>query len=155
MTQFSSELFTKIIRQYWDEEPAVLTETIQIGSAKGLKTTLERKEEYERQFQELKSLLDLVEEKEEKRFVSFSASPIVYLDANMKFGTFTAWNFSYQDDYMTYLEKYKEITHHSEEIIYYIGKKEDIPDMFPAELYQTHSTGNSTVFVPFEYPLSS
>ena len=90
MTQFSSELFTKIIRQYWDEEPAVLTETIQVGAAKGLKTTPERKEEYEKQYEELKSLLDLVEEKEEKRFVSFTASPIVYLDADLKFGTFTA-----------------------------------------------------------------
>ena len=95
--QLSSGLYSRIVRQYWDEEPAALTETIQVGAAKGLKTTLERKQEYERQYGELKILLDSVEEKQNIRFVSFTAAPIVYLDADLKFGTFTAWNFSYKD----------------------------------------------------------
>ena len=148
--QLSSELFSRIVRQYWDEEPAVLTETIQVGAAKGLKTTLERKEEYERQFQELKSLLDLVEEKEEKRFVSFTASPIVYLDADMKCGTFTAWNFSYKDNYLEYLKKYQDVVQHSEKSIYYIGKQRDLPDSFPAELYQKLSIDESAIFVTID-----
>ena len=148
VTQFSSELFTRTIRQYWDEEPAALTETIQIGAAKGLKTTSERKDEYEQQYEELKTLLDCVTEKEEKRFVCFTASPVIYLDADMRFGTFTSWSFPYQDDYMDYLNKYEEITHHSGERVFYISRQEDLPDTFPTEHYQVFSTGKSAVFVP-------
>ena len=149
--QLSSELFSRIVRQYWDEEPAALTETIQVGAAKGLKTTLERKQEYERQYGELKILLDSVEEKQNIRFVSFTAAPIVYLDADLKFGTFTAWNFSYKDNYMSYLKKYGELIHHSEESIYYIGKQEDLPVSFPFEQYQMLREGESAVFVPDEF----
>ena len=143
--------FSRIVRQYWDEEPAALTETIQVGAAKGLKTTLERKQEYERQYGELKILLDSVEEKQNIRFVSFTAAPIVYLDADLKFGTFTAWNFSYKDNYMSYLKKYGELIHHSEESIYYIGKQEDLPVSFPFEQYQMLREGESAVFVPDEF----
>lgn len=73
---------------------------MQVGEAKELKTTVERKEEYEWQYEELKRLLNLVKQKQEKRFVSFKASPIIYLDADLRFGTFTAWNFSYKENYM-------------------------------------------------------
>ena len=144
-------MFSRIVRQYWDEEPVALTETIQVGAAKGLKTTLERKQEYERQYGELKILLDSVEEKQDIRFVSFTAAPIIYLDADLKFGTFTAWNFSYKDNYMSYLKKYGELIHHSEESIYYIGKQEDLPVSFPLENYQMLREGESAVFVSHKY----
>lgn len=148
MTQLSSELFTRIIRQYWDEEPSALTETIQVGAAKGLKTTSARKEEYEQQYEELKTLLDAVKDKGNMRFVSFTANPIIYLDADLKFGTFTAWTFSHTDSYMSYLEKYEEIVHHSKENIYYISNQKDLPNSFPTEHYQKLSAGESIAFIP-------
>lgn len=148
VTQLSSELLTRVFRQYWDEEPAALTETIQVGAAKGLKTTLERKEEYELQYEELKTLLNCVTEKEENRFVCITASPVTYLDADMRFGTFSAWSFSYQDNYMDYLIKYEMITHHSEERVFYISRQDDLPDSFPIEHYQMLKAGNSALFVP-------
>ena len=148
VTQLSSELFTRTIRQYWDEEPAALNETIQVGAAKGLRTTSERKEEYEQQYEELNTLLDAVKDEHNIRFVSFTAAPIIYLDADLKFGTFTAWNFSYKD-YMSYLKKYEEIAHHSEESIYYLSNQEDIPDSFPMEHFQKLSAGKSAIFVPY------
>lgn len=148
VTQLSSELLTRVFRQYWDEEPAALTETIQVGAAKGLKTTLERKEEYELQYEELKTLLNCVTEKEENRFVCITASPVTYLDADMRFGTFSAWSFSYQDNYMDYLKKYEMITHHSEERVFYISRQDDLPDSFPIEHYQMLKAGNSALFVP-------
>lgn len=148
--QISGELFTRVIRQYWDEEPAALTETIQVGAAKGLKTTPEHKEEYELQYDELKTLLDCVTDKEEKRFVCFTASPVIYLDADMRFGTFSAWNFS-RNNYMNDLAKYEVITRHSEESVFYISRQEDLPDLFPIEHYQMLRADKSALFVPLDY----
>ena len=49
--------------------------------------------------------------------VSFTAFPIICLDADLKFGTFTAWNFSYKDNYMEYLKRYQDVIQHTEESI--------------------------------------
>lgn len=154
-TQLSSELFTRIIRQYWDEEPAALTETIETGAARGLRTTPERKEEYEQQYENLRTLLAPVKERQDIRFVSFAASPVIYLDADLKYGTFTAWNFSYKSNYMSYLEKYEEIVHHTEDNIYYISKKKDLPDSFPEEHYQMLSADEAAIFIPLKQHLRS
>lgn len=151
VTQLSSELFTRTIRQYWDEEPAALNETIQVGAAKGLRTTSERKEKYEQQYEELIKLLDAVKDKHNIRFVSFTAAPIIYLDADLKFGTFTAWNFSYTDSYMSYLNQYEEIIHHPEETVYFISKQEELPDSFPTEQFQMINVGESALFIQADY----
>lgn len=52
---------------------------------------------------------------------------------------------------MSYLKKYGELIHHSEESIYYIGKQEDLPVSFPLEQYQMLREGESVVFVPDEF----
>ena len=96
-------------------------------------------------------MLDAVKDKHNIWFVSFTAAPIIYLDADLKFGTFTAWNFSYKDSYMSYLNQYEEIIHHPEENVYFISKQEEIPDSFPTEQFQMISMGESALFIQAGY----
>ena len=63
--------------------------------------------------------------------------------------------FDNKDNYMYCLKKYQEIAHHSEEIIYYLKRQEDILDSFPMEHFQILRASESAFFIPPGYPLGS
>ena len=145
--QLSGEVFTKLFRQYWDEEPSELTAVIEVGAAKGIRTIPERKAEYESNYTSLNHLLDLVDKKSpEIGFVSFSSAPVIYLDANLPYGTFSSWTFPYKDNLWSSLKNYEEMNPGARQTVFFTQTENDIPEGFSDERYERFIEKDSILF---------
>ena len=126
--QLSSQSVLKITRQYWDSPVYYLRSTIQCGSAKGLITTYPTAHEYESKYRALTTLLSQTDS-ENKKFLSCTSEPYLYLDANLDFATFSAWTFGYGDELNARLLDYQAL--HPDKIpdLIYCASENDILDL--------------------------
>ena len=146
--QLFAQAYTRINRQYWDMSIPEMTSTIQVGANKGLKTTPELKASYTLYFNNLKTLLGNVELHDDDKFLSLSRDPIIYLDASMQFGTFSAWTIGYNnDDLIAHLCDY--YMHTPDKVPDYIFAKteDDITENMNWDGYKRYEYNGSVLYV--------
>lgn len=93
--QLVCQIILKTERHYWDVPLRYMTNTIEIGSAKGIKTDPSNKAMYEFETMSMQNLLANVDhvEKQQIKFLSLVSSPVLYLDADLPIGSFSSWTF--------------------------------------------------------------
>ena len=125
--QLSSQAVLKLTRQYWDAPVYSLRSTIQCGAAKGLITNQSTANEYESNYRALTTLLGQTDS-ENKKFLSCTSCPYLYLDADLDFATFSAWTFGYGDGLNARLLDYHSL--HPDRIpdLIYCASENDILD---------------------------
>ena len=146
--QIGVQFITRIGRQYWDSPPLSLNETITVGAARGLKTTKEKKESYEHQYNNLTALINLAHVSKDKQFVSFHFNPVLYLDSSLNYGTFSAWDYGYSSDelYQRYSNYYSINKSKKPEVVFCFSD-EDIYDWFDTRNYSMYEYNGSKLFV--------
>lgn len=149
--QVCSQLHFRFSRQFFDQPVSGLTQTIGVGAAKGLKTTPENKETYENTYRQLKSLIERagIENDPAVLFASFSSDPIVYLDADLPFGTFSTWTFGYENSAKLY-ERFKTFYERNPEKqanVFFSKWDDTIPEQFETDAYQVYREGSAFLFV--------
>lgn len=128
VTQIGSEISVRFYRTYWDKPMHELTETIQYGAAKGLKTTAEYADTYETTYENLTCLLAQTET-DGKTFLSCTSAPYIYLDADLDFATFSAWSFGYGEELGDRILQYQTMHASKKPDIIFCGSEEDILPM--------------------------
>ena len=147
-TQIGVEFITRVGRQYWDNPPFSLSETITVGAAKGLKTTKERKESYELQYNNMTSLMNLADVPKDKQFVNFHFNPVLYLDASMNYGTFSAWDYGYSNEELNQrYNNYYAINKSKKPEVVFCFSDEDVYDWFDTRSYSMYEHNGSKLFV--------
>lgn len=127
--QMGSEMATRLYRQYWDYPLPNLKYKIEVGSCKGLKTSAEFKEEYESKYNTLKTLLSETDTKG-KKFLSLTAKPVIYVDAECDFATFSTCIFDYKKDVLRdKLNLYFDVNNKYPDIIYCESSDDIIPEL--------------------------
>ena len=81
--QLTSTVYIRMTRAFWDAPMSQLTEKIEFGSNKGIYTSKETKEEYEKVIGNMNYLLSQTDTKG-KTFMSCTFYPSIYLDANLE-----------------------------------------------------------------------
>ena len=138
--QVSSELYVKFTRQYWDDPPYQMTDTISSGAAKGLKTTSGSAYHYTRKYESLKYLLNQVDTSG-KRFLSCTSAPYIYLDADLDFATFSAWSFGYGSGLNSRILDYQSVNPDNIPDIIYCASEEDILPLVDGAYVQYEHNG--------------
>lgn len=147
-TQIGVEFITRVGRQYWDNPPFSLSETITVGAAKGLKTTKEKKESYELQYINMTSLMNLADVPKDKQFVNFHFNPVLYLDASMNYGTFSAWDYGYSNEELNQrYNNYYAINKSKKPEVVFCFSDEDIYDWFDTRSYSMYEHNGSKLFI--------
>lgn len=146
--QIGVQFITRIGRQYWDSPPLSLNETITVGAARGLKTTKEKKESYEHQYNNLTALINLAHVSKDKQFVSFHFNPVLYLDSSLNYGTFSAWDYGYSDDELYHrYSNYYAINKSKKPEVVFCFSDEDVYDWFDTRNYSIYEYSGSKLFV--------
>ena len=115
--QLGSEIATRFCRTFYEVELSNLNTQITCGAAKGLYTTEKRAYNYEQTYLNLRYLLSQTDTTE-KTFLSCTSAPYIYLDANLDYGTFSAWSFGYGDDLNDRVMDYISVNNHYPDIIF-------------------------------------
>ena len=143
--QITSEVFVKLTRQYWDSPPYQLTETISCGAAKGLRTTPAMAHMYTSNYLSLTHLLEQVDTTD-KKFLSCTSAPYLYLDADLDFATFSAWSFGYGNGLNSRLLTYQQVNPGNTADIIYCASEEDILPLID-ETYTQYEYDGKYLFV--------
>ena len=127
--QFALQIYFKLDRQYTDSHLYKLKAQIDFGAAKGIYTTPHYKERYETFNSSMLELMQNVDKnkKDEIRFLSLLPNPVLYLNAEMPIGAYSAWTFK---DFESKSNKYYEA--HPEKIpnVIFYSIKNDILSNF-------------------------
>ena len=92
--QISSEIYVKCTRYFWGAPVQNMKQTIECGAAKGIRCTATEKQTYEFEYDVINYFrTTYLREKEEIRFLSLEFKPVIYLDAELPFGTFSSWTY--------------------------------------------------------------
>ena len=116
IVQVGSELYLKILRTYWDEVFPALNTEIQVGSAKGIITTVSNAENYESVYDDIQTIRSYTNNDKELEFLSLTLFPSIYLDMDYNYGCFSSWTYynnglNYDvlnDKLLKFYEKYPE-----------------------------------------------
>ena len=148
LSQIGTEFTTRIIRQYWDSPIYMLSETIMSGAAKGIKTTNEKMTEYEDTYDNLTVLLSMAKTSKQDEFVSLTYSPVIYLNANMAYGTFSAWTLGYSSEtlYNKYSEYYKYNKDKKADVVF-VNSESDLYDWFDTNDYTKYEYNGAALYV--------
>ena len=137
LCQFSLQICIRTSRQFWDNPLPELSETIQCGAAKGLITTPDRCKAYENEFRALETLLDKAGDISGKRFLSLSSNPVLYLDADLRYGTFSAWSFGYGKELINRLSSYYDFNPGNKpDLVYYTDEEVELSRVFTSSEYR-------------------
>ncbi|MCH5303583.1 MAG: hypothetical protein J1E41_01855 [Ruminococcus sp.] len=90
--QLGGEAYLKLTRTYWDSEFTSLNEVISDGAAKGIITTSEKAEIYNKVLADINTIKADVHG--EKKFLSLSLFPSIYLDMDYDYGTYSSWTYA-------------------------------------------------------------
>ena len=129
--QLGSEFYVRLNRTYWDE-PGLshFTVTIPEGAAKGLKTSPAHADSYLSALHSLTFLLDQTDTSG-KTFLSCAFAPVLYLDADLDFAAFSAWNFGYRSGLNARILEYMETNPDSvPDLIFCSSPGETLPFMW-------------------------
>lgn len=140
LMQGGAEGYTRLHRTYWDSDFTELTKTIEVGAARGLKTTDARADTYETGYHNLQTLLDQTG-RDGKTFMSCTMGPFYYLDANLPFATFSAWILNYGDGLNDRYLVYKSVNSDFDPDLIYCGSEEDILPFIGKEYHQLEYNG--------------
>lgn len=147
LTQLTCSLSTRLTRQYLDYWLYELTETVDVGAAKGLVVHPDMKKEYEEKYQLLRHLLDEADVDDKDSFMTPDFYPILYLDAELPTASFSSWNYGYFDElndrFSQYYDPYPE---KKPTIIFYSADADtDLADELLGE-YETYTEGDAVLF---------
>lgn len=118
--QLSAQVYVKTHHVFWDNAISELTQTVDRGPVKGLRTTPYRVRWYEQNLEDLDRYLPDVQG---KRVHFFRNMPYAYLYTNAKLGTSSAWGT-------------ENLTLDSEKLeLYYAEHPENIPEYIYVEAY--------------------
>lgn len=106
--QLGEELYTRMQRTYWDAPLKELNVRIEEGPAKGLITSKNNADAYNEDIQNFKELF-AGESTEGKTFLSYTSAPWYYLYVDLRYDTFSAWSFGYEDKLPDRLQNYYEL----------------------------------------------
>lgn len=95
-SQFMLQAILKVERHYWDVSVRYMDSSIPYGPGRGIKTEAATVEAYITETSSMHRLLKHVdyEKKDKIKFVSLISNPILYLDADLPVGAFSAWTFT-------------------------------------------------------------
>lgn len=105
--QLGLEAAVRLRYTYYDDTLTALTDKIEVGSAKGLRTTPQNVLTYENVYDTFNTLLPK-SEREDKTLLVYGGIPWLYLEADMRFDTLSSWLMGDPQVYAR-LEKYYEI----------------------------------------------
>ena len=151
LLQVVMQMHARMERQYFDVPPLQPVVLIEMGACKGLRTSLKNKTSYEDNFIKLKKLLDLGKLTNQNTFLSLSADPVVYLDAEMSIGSFSSWTFGYDEKvWEKSLQKrlidYYSLNPYKKPDVIFAEKEDDIIPEF-IEGYKEYELEGSYLFV--------
>lgn len=147
--QIASEIHVKTTRQYWDKwKPIEMSQTIKYGAARGIKTGPYYANQYTSTYKALTYLLAQTDTAG-KSFLCCSRTPYVYLDADLDFATFSAWNFGYGDSLDERMLDYQHLHPDKSPDIVFCCQQEDIPS-FVKSGYSTYEYEGYYMFVKGE-----
>lgn len=147
--QIASEIHVKTTRQYWDKwKPIEMSQTIKYGAASGIKTGPYYANQYTNTYKALTYLLAQTDTAG-KSFLCCSRTPYVYLDADLDFATFSAWNFGYGDSLDERILDYQHLHPDKSPDIVFCCQQEDIPS-FVKSGYSTYEYEGYYMFVKGE-----
>lgn len=136
LCQFSLQICVRTSRQYWDAPLPYLSEKIECGAAKGLVTEPEKCEEYESEYEALQALLSEAGDTAGKRFVNLTSNPVIYLDADLEYGTFSSWTFGYDEKLADRFMQYYEVNpQNAPELIFYTDEVQELTQIFDLKDY--------------------
>lgn len=145
-TQVFTQTFVKVSRQYWDESPKNLIYRIDVGAAKGIYTTRSNKEKYENSFNNMSNLFSMagINIDDEKRcFVSLIPNPVIYLDADLEYGTFSSWQFGLDDKLYDRFVEYYSINKRKKPDIIFIEHNDDLLEKIDISKYSIFNYNDS------------
>lgn len=147
LTQFTCSLSTRLTRQYLDYWLYELTETVDVGAAKGLVVHPDTKKEYEEKYQTLRHLLDEADADDTDSFMTPDFYPILYLDAELSTASFSSWNYGYFDRLSERLSQYYDPSPDKKPTIIFSMTDTDteLADKLLGE-YETCTEGNAVLF---------
>ena len=105
--QIALQVSLRIERQYFDAPLYCMTETIEEGAAKGLKTIPWHKQVYTHDLHSNAELLKHVDRDSEQEilFMSLVWDPIQFLDIDLRVGAYSTWNYTKISDVEAFIEK--------------------------------------------------
>ena len=108
LAQLSEELYIRMYRTYWDAPLSELNVQIEDGPAKGLITSRDNADTYNQDVQNFKKLF-ADESTDGKTFLSYTSAPWYYLYVDLRYDTFSAWTFGYDNKLADRLQNYYEL----------------------------------------------
>ena len=139
--QIGEELYTRLRRTYWDAPLKELNARIEEGPAKGLITSEDNADAYNEDIRNLKELF-AGEASEGKTFLSYTSAPWYYLYADLRYDTFSAWSFGYDDKLSDRLQYYYQLNEKEYPDYIYIRNFDGKLSAKTAELYQVKKTSS-------------
>lgn len=136
LLQLGLEATVRMRYTYYDDKITALTEKIDVGPARGLRTTPQNAAKYTETYNTFNALLPK-RERENKTLLVYGGIPWLYLEADMKFDTLSSWLMGDPQVY-TRLEKYYEINNREYPDIIYV---EYIPENVPKGYEMTAMNG--------------
>lgn len=131
--QLASESYIRYMRTYWDGATVTLNTRINDGVAKDIVTTKTNAEEYTKYSTEVTELTDGMRDTD-KRFLSLASKPWIYLEADMKYGSPSAWMFlSSNEEIIEVCTRYIEMHPEHRPDVIYVHKSQisDISELEP------------------------
>lgn len=146
--QFSLQICVRKSRQYYDSSMPYLVQKIECGAARGLVTTPEECEKYELEYAALQQLLNKAGNTKDKRFVNLTNNPIIYLDTNLKYGTFSAWTIGYGENLFDRFKQYYD-THPDNipQLVFFSNDTESLTKLFEVSQYTRYDNGEYHLLV--------
>lgn len=148
LTQFTCSLHIRLIRQYTGLNMDMLTERVECGAAKGLYVEKEKKEEYEKIYSELETLLAAADaDASRDGFLTTDFYPVLYLDVNMPTAAFSSWNYGYGSELDERLDLYYSYKPDMKPtVIFFSGEPdESLAEKWLGE-YEIYTAGGSTLY---------
>lgn len=148
--QLTAQLKVRMTRQFWDDLFPNLTETISVGAAKGLITTPENKKEYEKTYNISKTIKDSAEKGTNcKKFASFVLEPVIYLDVDMEFATFSAWTYQpkERDTMLKRFDQYYSLHPNCIPDVVFTDSITDLPEHIDIDRYSITKVDNNFLMV--------
>lgn len=139
--QISTQTYIRFQRTYWDESLNNLSTRITCGAAKGLYTTDYRAAAYETTYNNLTRLLAQTDTCN-KKFLSCTSAPYIYLDADLDFATFSAWSFGYGDNLNNRLIEYYSVNPDNVPDLIFCATENDILTFINSNYSQIEHNGS-------------
>lgn len=138
--QLMMQGYLRLRYSYWDTAVWAMDAQITQGPARGIRTSQSEKDSYDTVYRELMALL-ADKPVAGKSFLCYSNIPWVYLAADMRYATFSAWTFGYGDTLPSTLRAWFASGHNPPDYIFFALPDENAP--LPVPGYTMEQMGDA------------